>query len=166
MAETVVSLSARFEALGMEPLENTDGASLTRQLREKAVQAAKCVAGYTVADSSPTVSRFTGKGRNSPKVRVGGNTPGIPALCSDLRLLSSGTVRPSLICAKKANGKCRLPCRCAVVWGDFMRPERTTPMAGTLLQSVSITVIRDARHVVHGTIGSKSTHRRATPSEA
>jgi SAM-dependent methyltransferase len=38
IAETVISLSPRFQALGMEPLANTDGAALTRQLREEALE--------------------------------------------------------------------------------------------------------------------------------
>lgn len=38
VAETVISLSAKFEALGMDPLEDTDGATLARRLREEALQ--------------------------------------------------------------------------------------------------------------------------------
>ena len=38
IAETVVTLSSRFQALGMEPLANADGDDLTRQLREEALQ--------------------------------------------------------------------------------------------------------------------------------
>jgi predicted O-methyltransferase YrrM len=38
LAETVISLSPKFGALGMEPLEDTDGVSLTRRLREEALQ--------------------------------------------------------------------------------------------------------------------------------
>lgn len=45
IAETVASLSPRFEALGMEPLGNTDGAELTRQLREEALQKRGVVVG-------------------------------------------------------------------------------------------------------------------------
>ena len=45
IAETVISLSARFEAVGMAPLENTDGASLTQQLREEAIQKRGVLAG-------------------------------------------------------------------------------------------------------------------------
>lgn len=37
VAETVISLSTKFEALGMEPLEDADGASLTRRLRDEAL---------------------------------------------------------------------------------------------------------------------------------
>jgi hypothetical protein len=45
LAETAISLSARFEALGMEPLENTDSASLTQQLREEAIQKRGVIVG-------------------------------------------------------------------------------------------------------------------------
>ena len=38
VAETVISLSDKFGALGMAPLENADGASLAGQLREEALQ--------------------------------------------------------------------------------------------------------------------------------
>ncbi len=38
MAETVISLSTRFEALGMAPLGTTDGKELARQLREEALE--------------------------------------------------------------------------------------------------------------------------------
>jgi SAM-dependent methyltransferase len=38
LAETVISLSNKFEAVGMAPLENSDGASLAQQLREEALQ--------------------------------------------------------------------------------------------------------------------------------
>ena len=37
IAETVVSLSAKFEAVGMKPLANTDGPTLTKQVREEVV---------------------------------------------------------------------------------------------------------------------------------
>ena len=45
LAETVISLSAKFEALGMEPLQNTDGASLAQQLREEAIQKRGVIVG-------------------------------------------------------------------------------------------------------------------------
>jgi ubiquinone/menaquinone biosynthesis C-methylase UbiE len=45
LAETAVSLSARFEAVGMEPLKNTDGASLAQQLREEAIQKRGVIVG-------------------------------------------------------------------------------------------------------------------------
>ena len=38
LAETVISLSAKFESVGMAPLENADGVSLALQLREEALQ--------------------------------------------------------------------------------------------------------------------------------
>lgn len=38
IAETVISLSARFQAVGMEPLAKTDGPTLTKQLREEALE--------------------------------------------------------------------------------------------------------------------------------
>ena len=40
IAETVISLSARFQAVGMEPLANIDGPTLTKQLREEALRSA------------------------------------------------------------------------------------------------------------------------------
>jgi hypothetical protein len=36
LAETVISLSPRFQALGMEPLANIDATALTKQLRDEA----------------------------------------------------------------------------------------------------------------------------------
>ena len=38
IAETVISLSARFQAVGMEPLANIDGPTLTKQLREESLE--------------------------------------------------------------------------------------------------------------------------------
>jgi hypothetical protein len=38
LAETVISLSPRFQALGMEPLANTDATALTKQLRDEALE--------------------------------------------------------------------------------------------------------------------------------
>ncbi len=38
IAETVISLSAKFQAVGMEPLGNIDGPTLTKQLREEALE--------------------------------------------------------------------------------------------------------------------------------
>lgn len=38
LAETVISLSPRFQALSMEPLANTDATALTKQLRDEALE--------------------------------------------------------------------------------------------------------------------------------
>src|SRR5262249_44904311 len=38
VAETVISLSPKFEALGMKPLEDTDGERMARRMREEALQ--------------------------------------------------------------------------------------------------------------------------------
>lgn len=38
LAETLISLSPRFQALGMKPLADTDGPTLTKQLREEGLE--------------------------------------------------------------------------------------------------------------------------------
>jgi SAM-dependent methyltransferase len=59
IAETVITLSSRFQALGMPPLANTDGAALARQLREEALQKRGVILGpmmvgaFTRRRSSP-----------------------------------------------------------------------------------------------------------------
>lgn len=56
IAETVISLSPRFQALGMEPLANTDGPTLTKQLREEALEKRGAILGPMM------VGAFTRKG--------------------------------------------------------------------------------------------------------
>jgi hypothetical protein len=62
IAETVISLSSKFEALGMKPLEDSDGESLARQMREEALQKRGVIFGPMMvgafARKKPTASNY------------------------------------------------------------------------------------------------------------
>jgi hypothetical protein len=45
LSETAISLSPHFQALGIPPLPSTDGAALTRQLRESTLEKRSVVVG-------------------------------------------------------------------------------------------------------------------------